>query len=270
MTSTTTVRPQLLLPPGEINLSTHLFSKDRGYYRSKVFNTTIGINALIAAASPLFSLACFLSENTQQVDPYTLYQDLQHEIKAFENHAKQQHYRSETILVTRYLLCAFLDEIIQYSPWGKTIDWSAYSLLVFFHQEHSGEERFFAILDRLSHDPELHVDLLELIYLCLALGFYGKYRHDPENKQHIEKITLRLFECIRHERIDLKKEIHISPQEEIRPVPAKFQFPLWLVASFTLALLLTTYSGFSYMLSNNAQTLYQQINTLTNPTHEMA
>jgi len=264
VSTTTAIKPQVLLPPlGEANLSTHLFSKDRGYYRSKVFNTAIGINSLVAAASPLFSLACFLSENTQPLDAYTLYQDLQHEIKAFENNAKQQHYRSETILVTRYLLCTFLDEMIQHSAWGKNTDWTNYSLLVFFHQETSGGERFFAILDRLSHDPECHVDLLELIYLCLNLGYAGKFREDPEGRTHLEQISLRLFEYIRAERGDLKKELHIHPSEETRPMPIKFQFPLWLMTSFTLALALTIYSSFSYMLGNNAQLVYQQINALT-------
>src|ERR1700722_9015642 len=98
MISTTTFRPTVLssASTGEIiPLSNQIFSTDRGYYRSKIFNTLIGINPLIAAASPIFSIAPILAENKSPIETYTLYQDLQHEIKAFENSAKIQHYRSD-------------------------------------------------------------------------------------------------------------------------------------------------------------------------------
>jgi type VI secretion system protein ImpK len=257
MISTTIVKPQ--------TLSNHLLAKERSYYRSKVFNTSIGINPLIAAAAPLFSLATFLLENIAAIDTYTLFQDLQHEIKAFENNAKMQRYRSETILVTRYLLCAFMDEIILYSPFAKTNEFHQHSLLMFFHQETEGSERFFVILERLSNDPELHIDLLELIYLCLNFGYLGKYRHEQNGKEIIDQITKRLFECIRLQREELKKELHIAPPHEDRPYIKKIHLPLWLIISFTFAVLLTIYSSFSYMLGNNAETLYQEVNALLHP-----
>lgn len=262
MISTTTYKPQGLLPIVDTGLSNPIFSKDRGYYRSKIFNTTIGVNPLIAAASPLLSLAVFISENQSEnnkaVDAYTLYQDLQHEIKAFENSAKIQRYRSETILVTRFLLCAFLDEITQYAH-------SEYSLLKLFHQEDNGHERFFVILERLSQDPEIHIDLLELIYLCLRFGYLGQYRQIPEGKDIVNQITQKLFDGIRFQRGELKKELHIAAPAENLPPVVRFYLPVWLILSFTLAVLLTIYSSFSYMLGNDAQTLYQQIYTLMTP-----
>jgi type VI secretion system protein ImpK len=252
MISTTTYNPKTLLPIVETGLSNPVFSKDRGYYRSKIFNTTIGVNPLIAAASPLFSLAAFISENNTTVDAYTLYQDCQHEIKAFENSAKIQCYRSETILVTRFLLCAFLDEMTH----------SEYPLLKLFHQEDNGQEQFFLILERLIQDPEVHIDLLELIYLCLRFGFLGQYQQIPEGKEMVNHISQKLFHCIRHQRGELKKEVHIAAPTENCPPVTRIYMPVWLILSFTLAILLTIYSSFSYMLGNSAQTLYQQINSL--------
>jgi type VI secretion system protein ImpK len=45
---------------------------------------------------------------------------------------------------------------------------------VALHREAWGGEKFFELLDRTSQDPARHIDLLELQYLCLALGFAGK------------------------------------------------------------------------------------------------
>jgi type VI secretion system protein ImpK len=271
MTSTPIYKYSSPLPVREAypSLSHQIFSNERGYYRSKLFNTLIGINPLIAAASPLFSLAPLLADNQSLLDAYTLSQDLQHEIKAFENSAKMQHYRSDTILVTRYLLCAFLDEIILHAPSGKISDWQHHSLLTAFHQTQDDGEKFFVLLERFSQDPDLHIDLLECMYLCLRFGYSGKYRNMPEGKDFINQLARRLFEGIRFQRGELKKELHISParQRSLPPV-GKMSLPLWLILSFTCAALLTLYSSFSYMLGNNAQSLYQQISHLAD-THSL-
>lgn len=264
-TSTSNHNTQTSLPPlGQPTLTHHLITGERAYHQSKLFNTAIGINPLIAAASPLFSLATNLSQLQAPPDLLKLAYDLNHEIKAFENNARSQHYRSETILITRYLLCAYIDESILNSPWGKRHKsaWEPHLLLLFFHQEKDGSERFFLILERLSADPEVHIDILELIYLCLNLGHLGKYRFLQDGKEIIELISKRLFECIRVTRGDLKKELHVSCDAEKKPAVAKVQLPFWLTTSFTLAVLVTIYSSFSYLLGTQAQALYNQINTL--------
>jgi len=51
--------------------------------------------------------------------------------------------------------------------------WSRHSLLVTFHNEAWGGEKFFQLLSRLAQNPQEHLDLLELQNVCLALGFEG-------------------------------------------------------------------------------------------------
>lgn len=238
----------------------HLFpTHEESYYRSKLFNARTGINPLIAAASPLFSLSVLLETaeiRSQHVESF--YKNLQHEIKAFENNAKMEKYHSATILTARYILCAYLDELL----FNIFPDWRTYSLLMHFHQELNSSERFFLILDKLTQDPECHIDLLEFIYLCLNLGYQGKYGLQLKSKENLHEITTHLFECIRRERGDLKKELHVAPSEKPRPVPIKYRFPLWLTIIFTIALSITIYSSFSYMLSHTVQMLYQEIQSI--------
>ena len=55
---------------------------------------------------------------------------------------------AEDVLAARYALCTVIDEAVLNTPWGAQSDWSGQSLLVTFHRESAGGEKFFQILDR--------------------------------------------------------------------------------------------------------------------------
>ena len=59
---------------------------------------------------------------------------------------------------------------------GSQSEWAQHPLLVALHREAWGGEKFFEMLDRIVVDPARHIDLIELQYLVLALGFTGKYQ----------------------------------------------------------------------------------------------
>lgn len=239
---------------------THLpLTNPRAYYRSKVFSATTGINPLVNAAACLLTTITHLRETTYLGDVNQLSQELIHEIKAFETQAQTQNYRSELILVARYILCATLDESILMSPWGRQSDWGNYKLLSTFHSEEWGGERFFLILERLSTDYALHIDVLELIYLCLNLGFTGKFQLIHNGQIDLHKISENLYQSIRWQRGDLKKELLLEEiTTEINPVTVSSPLPLWLIGIFILMIVLTLYVAFNFMLGSNTNSLYQQ------------
>lgn len=70
----------------------------------------------------------------------------------------------------QYAICTLLDETISGSEWGRG-GWSRHSLLMIFHGETSGGDGFFAYLDAAELKPQENLPLLELMYLCLALGW---------------------------------------------------------------------------------------------------
>ncbi|MGC8015905.1 type IVB secretion system protein IcmH/DotU, partial [Salmonella enterica] len=80
----------------------------------------------------------------------------------------------EVIVGARYCLCTALDEAAALTPWGSRGVWSGSGLLVTFHNETWGGEKFFQLLARLSQNPREHIALLELINFCLLLGFEGR------------------------------------------------------------------------------------------------
>ena len=90
-----------------------------------------------------------------------------------------------------------LDEAIATTPWGAGGAWAKQSLLVTFHNEVSGGEKFFSLLQRVGEDARGNVDLLELMYLCLAFGFQGKYRVVEGGRSQLDELRERLFLRIR-------------------------------------------------------------------------
>ena len=241
------------------SLDIQTLTAPRTYYRSQLFNDAQGINGLTAAASPLFLLVEFFLQEKQNFNQTErLFQNFLHEMNAFENCAKRRYYHSDIIMAARYILCAYIDDSLS----AKYSLWQSHSLLKYFYQEQPGEDQLFLMLEKLMQDVEMYIDLLELIYLCLRFGYQGKYRHEKDPKDLLEKISARLFEEIKLERGELKKPLQYEDNEKQRAHIVKFALPAGLLLSFTAALLLTLYSSFSYMLGTKAQLLYQQMNNI--------
>ena len=179
----------------------HSHSQTQTPYHSKLYTSKISVNPLLAAASPLLSIMGRLHSTAQPYDIAELYLDLIHEIKSFDSYAQRLNYRSETILVARYILTTTLDETILNTHWGKQSGWEKHKLLMFFQQEEWGGDRFFVILERLEEEPLFYIDLLELVYTCLSLGYEGKFLFQERGHHSLAEITEDLFykiQQIRH------------------------------------------------------------------------
>lgn len=74
----------------------------------------------------------------------------------------------------RYAIVAFIDEQIFQSPWSGKQDWLLEPLQLVYYNENTAGEGFFQRLQAIESRPErMHV--LQVYYLCLALGFQGMY-----------------------------------------------------------------------------------------------
>ena len=105
-----------------------------------------------------------------------LQQQLVNELRQFENRVLQQGVSQEHTRIASYALCTLLDETVLNTPWGAQSHWGHQSLLVIFHKEAWGGEKFFQILEHLVRQPAQNLNLIELFWLCLCLGLEGKYR----------------------------------------------------------------------------------------------
>ena len=73
-----------------------------------------------------------------------------------------------------YAIVAFMDEQILRSQWSGRQQWMSQPLQLTYFNENTAGEGFFIRMQALEQRPsQAHV--LEIYYLCLALGFRGKY-----------------------------------------------------------------------------------------------
>jgi type VI secretion system protein ImpK len=199
-------------------------------------------NPIIQAAAPLLTLGARLSTAVHQANIATLRQQAVQEVRAFEERMRAAGVNTEDGVVARYVLCTFVDSAVLNTPWGYQGDWASQSLLVVFHKEVGGGEKFFEILDRLRPNPARYIDLIELVYVCLALGYEGKFRHDPGGPARLAELQHDLYRLIREQRQARVEDL--SPHwkgVEDRRNPIIRYVPWWIVAALGLVILTGTF-----------------------------
>lgn len=218
----------------------------------------MGPNILLAAAWELLSQVVQLKASSGRESLQALNDQLSSGVNAFEAHALQQGADNSQVISARYVLCTVIDEAVVTTPWGNRSDWSKTSLLSRFHNETFGGEKFFQLLERLSRDPVKHVALLELMYLCLSLGFEGKYRVMERGRSQLETVQDAVYRQIRHVRGD-RLPVAIAPavgsasRARIRIVSTTW------VALCVLGCVLVMYSGFAWVLGQERRTALQPL-----------
>lgn len=223
---------------------------------AETFN--ISLNPLVAAASSLLSEVVRLKHSYEGEDLHALNQRLSGELKLFEHRALHDGAESSQVMAARYVLCTAIDEAVVTTPWGNESEWSQMSLLSSFHNETFGGEKFFQLLERLSRNPVKHLPMLELMYLCLSLGFEGKYRVMPRGMLELEAVRDSLYRQIRQLRGDVPREVspHWQGLRDTRRRLVRI-VPWWMLALFTLICLGMLYAGFAWVLGEQRDTVLQ-------------
>jgi type VI secretion system protein ImpK len=162
--------------------------------------------------------------------------------------------------IAKYLLCALLDETVLNTPWGSRSGWGHNSLSSLFYKKLVGGEEFFQILDRLKQQPSQNQDLLELAYLCLSLGFEGKYRYTNNGLVTLERQRQDLYLLIQQTKGDPKPGLstHWRGVGE-EPNPLIRHVPLWVLAGVAGVVLMFIYMGFSFAIRNRSDQLYDKL-----------
>ena len=81
----------------------------------------------------------------------------------------------QDMIDAKFALAAFADEVIFHSTWPGKTQWLSNPLQLQFFQTNTAGDGFFSKLDELyGQRQRAHVS--QIFFLCLALGFQGKYR----------------------------------------------------------------------------------------------
>jgi type VI secretion system protein ImpK len=161
-----------------------------------------GLNPLVAMANPILGAVPQIRRALRHPDPALLRANLRDQIESLQTSAMSAEVPDATTDVVVYALCALLDESAAATPWG--VSWAENGLLQEVRGESGGGEGFFKLLERVSAaqspEDEGNADLLEFFYICLALGFEGRYRNAEGGKQALDQIRNSLYATISRRR----------------------------------------------------------------------
>jgi type VI secretion system protein ImpK len=228
-------------------------------------------NPMVAAALSMLSLASRLRQSAVYPAVDELRQRLSAEVSGFENHLLQSGISADHTRMASYSLCSFLDEIILNTPWGAQSNWGHQSLLISFHKEAWGGEKFFDILNVLVKQPAQNLALIELSYLFLSLGFEGKFRVLTNGLSELEKYRLELYQLIQRVKGDYEREL--SPRwqglHDVRNALVRY-VPLWVVGAVLGVALILAFIGFVLALNARSDQLFTEIFDLAKQPVEIA
>ncbi|MGB8711516.1 MAG: type IVB secretion system protein IcmH/DotU [Onishia taeanensis] len=227
----------------------HLDADEDYWFRLRGHN----LNPLVDASGSLLGMVVRVRQLDRLDDIDRLYRQVVDEIAAIEIELTEQGYDRPTLLAYRYVLCSFIDEAVMSTDWGQQSQWAGHSLLTRFHNETWGGEKVFSILARLRQEPRRYRDLLSFIYLCLCLGFEGRYKVMPHGREEYEQVLRELGDQLGS--LDDPVEDSLTHPLDNVLVAARRKgdgMPLWGIFALFALVVAAIYTGFSWSLEEQA------------------
>ena len=220
----------------------------------------VGMNPLVANASVLLNTVPTIRRTMHHPDPAGLREYLLRAITEFEQRARAAGASPEHVLISRYALCTMIDEAVANMPWGASPEWVQQSLLVTLHREGFGGEKFFLLLEKAMEDPRRNIDLLELMYVCIALGFEGRYSVIENGRQQLDVLRDRLHNVIRRERGEFERDLSGKWRGVQRvATPLVRRLSAWIVLAAVALLLFVIYLVFALLLASKSDPVFHQL-----------
>ncbi|MCU7843204.1 MAG: type IVB secretion system protein IcmH/DotU [Candidatus Thiodiazotropha sp. (ex Monitilora ramsayi)] len=231
------------------------------------------INRLLECSATVFALTAKLRRDAATGSLSDFRNQIIKSFDVLERMAFERQIGTSTVQDAKYALAAYVDETVLASENPERMEWMSQPLQLKFFGEHLAGEAFFEKLNKLRQGGEKNLDLLELYYTCLQLGFEGMYR-------------MRGLEALMALQVDLRSQIDgyrgiVDPKLAPDGVPktgiiarVSHNIPYWVIAVLTVGLLFFSYAGYSVMLAdrvdNTLQSLDQQLTMITTHSQSMA
>ncbi|WP_305042643.1 type IVB secretion system protein IcmH/DotU [Geoalkalibacter sp.] len=217
------------------------------------------INVLLECSQTLFRLTAQLRGGDSSRLPG---EDFREQIlKGFDELERMAFERQIGMVIlkdAKYALAAFVDEAVLSSSWAGRLAWMSHPLQLEMFGEHLAGEGFFERLAQLRQGGEANLDLIELYYVCLQLGFEGIYK-------------VRGLEQLMALQVDLRSQIEgyrgvVDPRLAPQGVPREGLFtkvrrevPYWVIGVMTLAFVCFGYLGYARTIGNLANSTLREM-----------
>jgi type VI secretion system protein ImpK len=184
-------------------------------------------NELIDLATPVFQVVMGLKSGAVTQSDEELRRSVDMALRLMEREGASRGYKEEQLQNAKFALAAFVDETILAGPLKQA--WEKYPLQLEYFHEALGGIKFFDRLDSLLKRAETEADVIEVYYLCLLLGFKGKYDVYLEDQLpgEINKVAERLRQAGRLRGSLLSPHWKVTDQPE--PPPPEPELPRWVI-----------------------------------------
>ncbi len=210
---------------------------------------------LVSICKDIFEIVIRMRQYMDLGEPESLMKLLKHYIAAFENNAREIHLDSEKTQQVKYALVALLDETIMSLPGTCQQFWLSNPLQLGFFGEINAGKKFFEFLRHLMADPSRYVDVLEVYFMCLTLGFEGEYADNQPQKENILRTLAKTLLTIKKQQ---RKTQHRSAPAVYQPSSGR-TIPLWAVALVVFGLIVIGWLSASMATGNHTNQIISEI-----------
>lgn len=203
-------------------------------------------NELIALATPLLQL--MMRVKARMVVPSDeMRRTVDGLLKTFEEKGLQRGYKERQLLDAKFALAAFVDETVLAGGFPLREEWERYPLQLQYFKEALAGNKFFERLDGLLKEGPPEAEVVEVYYLCLLLGFKGRY--DVFLEDQLPAVTRNVADHLR--KAGRLKSHQLSPHgllnDQPDPPPPDPELPPWVkIAAITAVGVL----AFAYLVLN--------------------
>lgn len=156
--------------------------------------------------------------------------DIQRIISDGEAFVKKSAFSQEDYDLARFAVCAWADEAILSSSWNAKDQWQREQLQRIYYQISDAGEIFFERLNTLAPHQ---VEVREIYYLCLSMGFTGRYCHEGDEylleqlkTSNLKLLTGSSIGVPSLERGELFPQAYPTESGEVSPPQKGLHFPI--------------------------------------------
>jgi type VI secretion system protein ImpK len=203
-------------------------------------------------ATEIFVFALGMRDRAGQAEYSAVYPGALRLFEEFESRAKAEKADPDEIAAVKFALAAFVDEVILSAEWPGRDQWGDDPLQLHFFGTYLAGEGFFQKMDELRAQGKARAGALEVFYLCLVLGFKGKYGVAGEERlQALRKVVQGELE---HAQSGIPRELSPHWQLADGPAPHANTLPRWFVyaCAAVLVVCLMLYAVLFFSLRSEA------------------
>jgi type VI secretion system protein ImpK len=165
--------------------------------------TGIGATALPDLCAKCFAYTLWLVQApaAQALDVRTIHQRYDELLREFDAEGRRAGYEVGQVRLAMFALVAFIDELMLTSRHPAKAGWSDQPLQLTYFNENSAGEEFYVRLEAARRGESARdVDVQEAFYLCLSLGFHGRYAGSSRAEKQRRSLMEQLASEIRSRR----------------------------------------------------------------------